>query len=309
MPSGLRIGIVGFGRMGQEHARNIAESNQMHVALIVEPNKSNAERAVALVGDSEVRHFADLAMAVSSAPVDGWIVCSSTHSHISTALFLLERDQRILLEKPISESTESALRLRNFVLSDSSNLMMGHTVLWSPEFQELQQKVLGRGPILEITTLRQRSQSHRTDYPNDSIISLLMVHDLYCIQVLTRCMDPMALEINTRSHSSGGIDYARAQLSWSDSSTATSEVNYFLPNSPPGLIDDRITVKGNGWSEFANFQGDYDQALRNELAHFAAMLRNEVSVPVGARYQDAIQAQGWLDELISMTAAKPGEGD
>lgn len=300
MPNRLRIGIVGFGKMGQEHARMIAESTEMAVVLVVEPNGNNSEMAGEILGDAKVQLFADLGEPALSIPVDGWIVATSTDSHIATARLLLERGHRVLLEKPISESQESALQLHDFVRADSSNLMMGHIVLWSPEFQELQKKVRLKSPIREIQTLRQRSQSHRTDYPKDSIISLLLVHDLYCIQVFTGGEEPVALKADVSSHLDGGVDSARVQLSWAGLTTATSEANYFLPNFPAGLVDDQITLNGDDWSECAIFQGDFDQALRNELAHFAALLRNEVSVPVGARYRDAVQVQGWLDTLISV---------
>jgi len=305
----LRIGIVGFGRMGQEHARQIAESTQMEVVLIVEPDRKNSQLAAELLGESKVRHFAHLDEQALSVLVDGWIVCSSTDSHISNSRLLLERGQRVLLEKPIAVSVESALELRDVVLADSSNLMMGHIVLWSPEFQALQNKVQSKGSIREIKTLRQRSQSHRTDYPHESIISLLMVHDLYCIQVLTGGKEPKELDAKTSRHLDGGVDSARVHLNWADSTTSISEANYFLPDSPPGLIDDQIMVAGDDWSECANFEGNFDQALRNELAHFAALLRDEVSVPLGARYHDAIQVQGWLDALISKANVSPSEGE
>ena len=303
MPEKLRIGLVGFGRMGQEHARQIANSADMLVEVIVEPGEGNLARARGFYEKSEVSVFADLMDGIQVGDIDGWIVSSSTKSHVAIGRTLLEQGQRVLLEKPIADSLESALGLRDLVQPDSANLMMGHIVLWSPEFQDLRSKVETHGEIQVINALRQRSQSHRIDYPGESLFSLLMVHDLYCIQSLTRCREPIEIVGQTRTHSLGGDDWAKAHLTWADGTEAIAESNYFLPDMPAGLIDDEISVRGENWSESVGFQGDFDQALRNELAHFAALLRGEVEVIVGARYEDALQIQGWVDFLISSAAA------
>ena len=295
--------------MGQEHARHIKESIEMRVAVVVEPNEENFESISRSFIDSEVRLFTDLADAISLEQVDGWIISSPTSSHVQSARILLEGGQRVLLEKPIAESLENAKLLQDLVQADSANLMMGHILLWSPEFQELRNKVQPKGAIREIKTLRQRSQSHRIDYPNESLFSLLMVHDLYCIQALTLGKEPLKVAGRTRNHQVSGIDFAKAELVWADSTVATAEANYFLANDPPGLIDDEISVRGDDWSECVHFRSNFTQALRNELAHFAALLRGEVAVPIGARYQDALQIQGWVDALISSAAVENYEGE
>lgn len=295
--------------MGQEHARHIEESTEMRVAVVVEPMEENFERISRSFIDSEVRLFTELADAISLEQVDGWIISSPTSSHVQSARILLEAGQRVMLEKPIAESLENAKLLQDLVRADSANLMMGHILLWSPEFQELRNKVQPRGAIREIKTLRQRSQSHRIDYPNESLFSLLMVHDLYCIQALTLGKEPLKFVGRTRNHQAGGIDFASAELVWADSTVATAKANYFLANDPPGLIDDEISVRGDDWSEFVHFRGNFAQALRNELAHFAELLRGEVAVPIGARYQDALQIQGWVDALISSAAVGNYEGE
>lgn len=295
--------------MGQEHARQMADSVEMHVSVIVEPSQENLARARQFKGLSEAQLFVDLERGLAEGKVDGWIVSSPTKSHVGITRALLEKDQRVLLEKPIADSRESAGELQDLVQSDSANLMMGHILLWSPEFRELRSKVDTHGNIQEISALRQRSQSHRIDYPGESLFSLLMVHDLYCIQSLTEGKEPIEIFGTTRSHSAGGENWATAHLTWADSTVATAESNYFLPDLPAGLIADEISVRGEKWIETVEYHGDFDQALRNELAHFAALLRGEVAVPRGARYEDALQVQGWVDRLILSAASTITEGE
>lgn len=309
MSKKLQIGLVGFGRMGQEHARQIANSGDMELVLIVEPGQANLVAAHGSPSASEAEIFADLENGIEVCEVDGWIVSSPTKSHVGITRALLEKDQRVLLEKPIADRRASAQELADLVQPDSANLMMGHILLWSPEFQELRTKVALHGNIHEISALRQRSHSHRIDYPGESLFSLLMVHDLYCIQSLTKGREPTNIVGQTRTHAAGGEHWAKAHLTWDDSTVATAESNYFLPDHPADLIDDEISVRGESWSEMIEYHGNFDRALRNELAHFAALLRGEVEVPIGARYADALQIQGWVDTLISSAASISTEGE
>jgi hypothetical protein len=45
----------------------------------------------------------------------------------------------------------------------------------------------------------------------------------------------------------------------------------------------------------------FDDALRSEIEHFLLLIAGVASVPVGARYQDACQIQGWIGNFISLT--------
>ena len=307
MTQSLRVGIVGFGRMGQEFARIIQDMPGVQVTAVVEPNDVN--RSKAKEGGLDAVSFSDLEGALHSMDLDGWIISSSTHSHVPIARTLLARGARILLEKPIAESKESALLLQDLVAPNSSNLMMGHILLWSDEFSSLRTRVGEREGLRKITALRQRTASHRIDYPDESPFSLLMVHDLYCIQVLTGGAEPTSISGRTVLHEQGGQHCAKAILEWGDNTIAHAESNYFLPDGQGSGVDDVFTVEGSDWQESVNYKGDFQSALRNEVNQFIALLRGEATVPIGARFKDAVQVQGWVDQLIASAQGNGEKGE
>jgi UDP-N-acetylglucosamine 3-dehydrogenase len=295
--------------MGQDHARIVKSLDGAKVTVVVEPNQENLDLARKMLASDGVSYFSDLQEALRSDRVDGWIVSSSTYSHVEVTRALLRSGAKVLLEKPIAESIQSALELKDYVELESSNLMMGHILLWSEEFSSLLNRVVARGEIREIRAFRPRSASHRIDYPNESPFSLLMVHDLYCIQVLTRGVEPSSIQGSTFLHEKGGVDRAIGILEWPNGASAHAESNYLIPDDSEVKSEDYISVKGLDWEESVRYKGNFDLALRNELQHFMALLRGETKVPLGARYDDAIQIQRWVDTLMASAQQSISKGE
>jgi predicted dehydrogenase len=260
--------------------------------------------------------------------VDGWIVTSSTNTHIEITKLLLEKSCTVLLEKPIASTLVEAEKLRALVKPDSSNLMMGHILLWNKEFQTMKSEANKLGKITAINASRQRSANHRVRYPGESPFAFIMVHDLYTVHSLVEAQEPKRFSAQQRKHDQGGVDLAQAQLGWSDNTYASLVANYLIPDGIPGNgnIDD-LTVAGESWHARLLYESGviqiaskgqvhqvkvdppmrigatnfFDDALRSELEHFLLLIAGAASVPVGARYQDACQIQGWIGNFISLT--------
>ena len=326
----LRIGLVGFGKMGKEHARQISYLPSMEIALVVEPHAAHLESARAILSSGSTQFFTTLSSALETEGIDGWIITSSTKTHIAIAKELLEKGCIILLEKPIAITGLQASELREVVKTDSSNLMLGHILLWSREFQALQAEVEKRGGITSIHCSRLRPTSHRVEYLGESLFSLVMVHDLYCVQSLMQGAEPLSFAGETRHHVSEGDDLSIGQLQWQDSAIAILEANYFLPTSQFTQAIDEISVTGEGWYVKLAYESGlitvlddaglrtirvrpfdeegldsfFDDALRNEIKHFGALIQGKLPVPSGAKYEDACQVQNWIDRLISSSTMR-----
>ena len=324
----LRIGLIGFGGMGTMHAEQIRHIEDAVVAGIVEPGAVNRKKAEQFFSGEDVALFDDVETALQHLQVDGWIVTSSTSTHITITQQLLERGCTVLLEKPIASTLNEAVELRTLVKPDSSNLMMGHILLWNKEFQALKTEAAKLGKITAINCSRQRCANHRTRYPGESPFALIMVHDLYTVYSLVKAQEPYTFSAQQRKHDQGGVDVAQAQIGWSDNTYASFVANYLIPDDIPGGGNiDELTIAGQAWhlrllydsgviqiaskGQFRQVKVDspkrigatnfFDDALRSELEHFFLLIRGVASVPIGARYQDACQIQGWIGNFISLT--------
>jgi predicted dehydrogenase len=156
-----------------------------------------------------------------------------------------------------------------------------------------------------------------------------MIHDLYTVFKLLDGQAPINFSAQTREHAQGGVDWAQAQIAWADNVIASFTANFHIPNGTVGGIDE-ISLYGDGWLvnliydsgvisvttesgirkikvPSPNSEGatnHFDFALREEIQHFLKVIEGNLSVPLGARYEDACAMQKWLDNLISFTKSE-----
>src|SRR5437763_11806295 len=102
----LRVGVVGVGHIGANHARIYAETPQADFAAIFDIDPVRAGEIAAkydVQAASSLEQFCELIDAVS--------VATPTHSHAEVARALLGRGKHLLIEKPITDKTSDAHEL------------------------------------------------------------------------------------------------------------------------------------------------------------------------------------------------------
>lgn len=103
-----RVLVIGGGSIGERHTRCFQQTGRADVSLC-EINKAVRERVAAAYSLSG--SFADFDEAVSSKP-DVAVVCTPAQLHVPMALRLVEAGAHVLIEKPLSTSTERIDELR-----------------------------------------------------------------------------------------------------------------------------------------------------------------------------------------------------
>ncbi len=103
----VRIGIIGVGGMGTEHARYIQRGDvprcELTAVCDVEAGK--------LETFSGVRAFTDSRELIRSGEVDAVLIATPHYDHTSIGIDALEEGLHVLVEKPISVHTADAARL------------------------------------------------------------------------------------------------------------------------------------------------------------------------------------------------------
>ncbi|MBI1312897.1 gfo/Idh/MocA family oxidoreductase [bacterium] len=320
----MRTGVIGLGRFGRLHSLTLAGLSEAElVGVVARRQDSLREFEAALPG---VPGWTDLDRAVAESGAEAWIVACTTASHVDVTRRLLEAGKTVLLEKPISEDLNEALSLQPLIAADSTNLMVGHIVLFNSEFQQLRDEARHRGPISYIDCVRHRPASIVADFAGENPLHAAMVHDLYATQALVNRAEPSKFSAHYHRTPSGAIDLASARLIWDDGPVASFAASYLTPEGMPPRGFDRMEVFGDGWAarinpnprpiELWSRQAEWPLALEiranptgasgmmaEELRCFCRIVRGLQPVPVGATYFDAIQIQKWMDELDRSAAA------
>src|SRR5580698_3314923 len=98
----LRVGVIGAGVMGSNHARVLGGLPDTTLVGIVDPLPEHRARATEL---ARCRSFASLDELIAEG-VDAVTIAAPTHLHHEVALACIARNIHILVEKPIAPSVE-----------------------------------------------------------------------------------------------------------------------------------------------------------------------------------------------------------
>jgi predicted dehydrogenase len=176
MTKKLRIGVVGVGHIGSNHARLYAEipSAEFTAVFDIDAGRGAAiARKYGAAAASSLGEFADL--------VDAASIATPTSSHYEVARHLLHAGKHLLVEKPITENTKEASDLANLAVTKNLILQVGHVERFNPVLSALEARL----------THPRFIEAHRlSPYPDRStdigVVLDLMIHDLEVILHLVR---------------------------------------------------------------------------------------------------------------------------
>ncbi len=171
MQEPIRVAVVGTGALGSQHVRlysELAQAGQVRIAGIYDQNQ---ETAAALARQYSVTAADSLDTLVQSA--EAFSIVTPTVTHFDLAKQLIQADKHVLVEKPMTETTEQAAELVALSRQHKTVLQVGHVERFNPVFNYLQQAA----------TQPRFIEAHRlSPFPARStdigVVLDLMIHDL-----------------------------------------------------------------------------------------------------------------------------------
>ncbi len=131
MAQPVRIAVVGAGLIGRAHARRILDEPQAVLAGIVDPTPQ-ARGFAASVGAA---WFADLDALLRGTRPDGVVIATPNQLHVAGGLAAVAAGIPTLLEKPVADDVDSALRLVAAAEAAGVPILVGHHRRHSPLIQ------------------------------------------------------------------------------------------------------------------------------------------------------------------------------
>jgi predicted dehydrogenase len=196
-----RVGVVGVGHIGKNHARLYAELAGAQFTAIYDADRDVAgqyAREFAVKAVASLEEFAE--------QVDAASIATPTSTHFEIARELLGRGKHLLVEKPISDNTAHASELAEMAAARGLVLQVGHVERFNPVLSALEKRLTNPRFI----------EAHRlSPYPNRStdigVVLDLMIHDLEIILHLVRSpvqtVDAVGVPVLSR-----GEDIANARI-------------------------------------------------------------------------------------------------
>ncbi len=179
MTADLRIGIIGVGAMGADHAERVARrTSGARLVAVSDPDVARATAlATALDG---VRVIDDPLELVADAEVDAVIIASPGFAHAEQLMACLEHGKPVLCEKPLTMDTESALRVVEAEHKTGRQLIqVGFMRRFDPEYAALKQLLdsgdLGRTLLLHNV---HRNKTVAATFRSEMIVRDSLVHEV-----------------------------------------------------------------------------------------------------------------------------------
>ncbi|WP_035059527.1 Gfo/Idh/MocA family oxidoreductase [Andreprevotia chitinilytica] len=167
----VRIGLIGLGKMGQNHLRVLAMLKSVELVFIHDANLESARR----LGETYSVPVAENLDQVLDQ-VDAVVIATPTVTHAEYVRKVATNVKNIFVEKPLADTLQEAEALHAFVQQHALNVQVGFIERFNPAIQQLK-KVLDKSKqIISVDFTRTNKLSARiTDV---DVVTDLMIHDI-----------------------------------------------------------------------------------------------------------------------------------
>ena len=217
----LKLGVLGTGSLGKEHARiysNLAATGRIQFAGVYDSNPEAARKVAEKV---RVPSFASLPDALAGC--DALSIVTPTSTHFALARTALEAGKHLLVEKPMTDNAAEAAELVQLAQKNHCVLQVGHVERFNPVLKYLE----------SVATEPRFIESHRlSPYPARStdigVVLDLMIHDLDVVLAFVKSpvkqVDAVGIPVLSRSE-----DIANARIRFANGCVANLTASRISP--------------------------------------------------------------------------------
>ena len=276
----LKVGVIGVGVMGSNHARVFADLAGVRLIGVADPDP-NARNAVAQALGCAA--FADV-RGLLAAEVDAVTIAAPTHLHQELALYCIKRGVNVLVEKPIAPSVAEGRNIIAAARHAGVALMVGHVERFNPTVEAIKDAIRGED-ILSIAITRVGPFPPRMS--NVGVVIDLAVHDIDLIRWFTES-EIIEVQPQLSSALAEREDIALLQFRTASGVLAHINTNWVTPfkarnvtvaTSNKYIMGDLLTRQV---TECFGFQPDGSYSMRHLSVGHAEPLRAELQAFVAA---------------------------
>lgn len=278
----LRVGVVGVGVMGSNHARVLADLPAVTLVGIADPDRKQTQFVSGALGCQAVTNVDELI----ALGVDAVTIAAPTHLHHDIALTCIRQGIHVLVEKPIASTPAEGHEIIAAARKAGVTLMVGHVERFNPAVDTIKQAIAGE-EILSIGITRVGPFPPRMS--NVGIVIDLAVHDIDLIRWFTDS-DIVEVQPQLSSAIAEREDIALLQFRTASGVLAHINTNWLTPFKARS-----VTVATRGKyvtgdlltrqvTECFGFQQDGSYSMRHLAVGYAEPLRSELQA-----FMDAIR--------------------
>lgn len=167
----LKVGLIGLGRMGQNHLRILSMLKGVEMTFIADADATTVGRLSAFYGVTGVTDPASMLSAAEAV-----VICTPTVTHAEYIRMAASKVRHIFVEKPLADTLAEARKVTEFVECEGITLQVGFIERFNPAVQGLKNVLDKAARVVSIDFTRTNKLSARiTDV---DVVTDLMIHDI-----------------------------------------------------------------------------------------------------------------------------------
>ena len=140
----IKVGLIGYGYWGPNLLRNFANVDNCKVEMVCDLRQSRLDEVNKIY--PTIHCTTEIKTLIKSPKVDAVLIATPVFTHFDFARMSLENGKSVLIEKPMTASTEEAIKLIELAEKKNLLLMVDHTFLYTSAVQKIKK-------IIELGTL------------------------------------------------------------------------------------------------------------------------------------------------------------
>lgn len=298
----VNIAVIGVGYLGKFHAQKYQSLNDCNLIGIVDSNQDTLDDISSQFPDAEIS--TDYHSMLDR--VDAVSIVTSTPSHYEIAKDFLIQGKHVLLEKPITSTTEQAQELISLAKSNRAILQVGHIERFNPTVLAIDEHL--KSPKFIESERLAPFKARGTDV---SVVLDLMIHDIDIILSIVQS-DIVSIQASGMCVLSDDIDIANARITFHNNCVANvtasrvstkseRKLRLFQSNAyfsaDLGNHDLKIYTREDNQIIPQSFNFEKSDALLAEITHFINCIKNNSQPLVSG--EDGLRALNTADQITN----------
>jgi UDP-N-acetylglucosamine 3-dehydrogenase len=221
----IKVAVIGVGSMGKNHARVYYELSNVKLVAVSDLDSSNLREISSKFSCKGYRDYKEMLREVD---IDAVSIAVPTKLHKELTLNSIAEGKHILVEKPIADTKENALKMIGAAKRKGVVLAIGHVERYNPGVTKLKE-IIEEGKLGEITSIMARRVGGFPPQIKDANVILdLAVHDIDIINYLLEARPKEVYAKSGDALKSGREDHAIINLVYEDVACVV-QVNWITP--------------------------------------------------------------------------------
>jgi len=321
----IKVGVIGTGSMGKNHARVCAELQDVNLVGIADKNKETLENIAERFNVSAFTDYKELL-----PKVDALIIATPTVTHFDIAMDAINSGKHILVEKPVCNSVEKVKKLISKADKAGIIFAVGHIERHNPVVSFVK-NAFEKNQYGELITLSSKRVSNFPGRIRDvGVIFDFGVHDIDVMRYITGEVKSVYARSGKFNKQINYEDHATIVLNFRNGLCGVIEVNWLTPikirklfltckkslveadfinqsvqtsSSSFENVDDANLFNIPLQNKISNMDLQKKEPLKNEISDFVKAVKNNKK-PLATGYDGLIAVK---IAQAAVTSAKTGE--